>query len=87
MKATRHQTDVWTDRLVTDSVSCWSCVCVCVCVYVCMCVFTRRGNPLHLCPERYRKLQQLWQHHCVLEEIARSLEVVNVMFAFEWQML
>ncbi|XP_046903856.1 E3 ubiquitin-protein ligase UBR1 [Hypomesus transpacificus] len=46
-----------------------------------------RGNPLHLCPERYRKLQQLWQHHCVLEEIARSLEVVNVMFAFEWQML
>ncbi|KAM6961047.1 E3 ubiquitin-protein ligase UBR1 [Aplochiton taeniatus] len=45
-----------------------------------------RGNPLHLCPERYRKLNQLWQHHCILEEIARSLEVVNVMFAFEWQM-
>lgn len=47
----------------------------------------RRGNPLHLCPERYRKLNQLWQQHCILEEIARSLEVVNVMFAFEWQML
>uniref|UniRef100_A0A8C7CTD4 E3 ubiquitin-protein ligase n=1 Tax=Oncorhynchus kisutch TaxID=8019 RepID=A0A8C7CTD4_ONCKI len=46
-----------------------------------------RGNPLHLCPERYRKLHQLWQQHCILEEIARSLEVVNVMFAFEWQML
>uniref|UniRef100_A0A674MXA0 E3 ubiquitin-protein ligase n=1 Tax=Takifugu rubripes TaxID=31033 RepID=A0A674MXA0_TAKRU len=46
-----------------------------------------RGNPLHLCPERYRKLNQLWQHHCILEEIARRLEVVNVMFAFEWQML
>uniref|UniRef100_A0A8P4K694 E3 ubiquitin-protein ligase n=1 Tax=Dicentrarchus labrax TaxID=13489 RepID=A0A8P4K694_DICLA len=46
-----------------------------------------RGNPLHLCPERYRKLNQLWQQHCILEEIARSLEVVNVMFAFEWQML
>uniref|UniRef100_A0A3B4B4B4 E3 ubiquitin-protein ligase n=1 Tax=Periophthalmus magnuspinnatus TaxID=409849 RepID=A0A3B4B4B4_9GOBI len=46
-----------------------------------------RGNPLHLCPERYRKLKQLWQQHCILEEIARSLEVVNVMFAFEWQML
>uniref|UniRef100_A0A3Q3QD62 E3 ubiquitin-protein ligase n=1 Tax=Monopterus albus TaxID=43700 RepID=A0A3Q3QD62_MONAL len=45
-----------------------------------------RGNPLHLCPERYRKLNQLWQQHCILEEIARSLEVVNVMFAFEWQM-
>ncbi|XP_040916082.1 E3 ubiquitin-protein ligase UBR1 [Toxotes jaculatrix] len=46
-----------------------------------------RGNPLHLCPERYRKLNQLWQQHCILEEIARSMEVVNVMFAFEWQML
>ncbi|KAM9466613.1 E3 ubiquitin-protein ligase UBR1 [Clarias gariepinus] len=46
-----------------------------------------RGNPLHLCPERYRKLHQLWQQHCILEEIARSLEVLNVMFAFEWQML
>uniref|UniRef100_A0A3Q4A9R5 E3 ubiquitin-protein ligase n=1 Tax=Mola mola TaxID=94237 RepID=A0A3Q4A9R5_MOLML len=46
-----------------------------------------RGNPLHLCTERYRKLNQLWQQHCILEEIARSLEVVNVMFAFEWQML
>ncbi|TDG98824.1 hypothetical protein EPR50_G00204320 [Perca flavescens] len=46
-----------------------------------------RGNPLHLCPERYKKLNQLWQQHCILEEIARSLEVVNVMFAFEWQML
>uniref|UniRef100_A0A6Q2YLN7 E3 ubiquitin-protein ligase n=1 Tax=Esox lucius TaxID=8010 RepID=A0A6Q2YLN7_ESOLU len=46
-----------------------------------------RGNPLHLCPERYQKLHQLWQQHCILEEIARSLEVVHVMFAFEWQML
>lgn len=52
-----------------------------------ICCIFRRGNPLHLCPERYRKLNQLWQQHCILEEIARSLEVVNVMFAFEWQML
>ncbi|XP_056151209.1 E3 ubiquitin-protein ligase UBR1 [Lampris incognitus] len=43
-----------------------------------------RGNPLHLCPERYRKLHQLWQQHCILEEIARSLEVVSVMYTFEW---
>ncbi|XP_051578839.1 E3 ubiquitin-protein ligase UBR1 isoform X1 [Myxocyprinus asiaticus] len=46
-----------------------------------------RGNPLHLCPERYHKLLLMWQQHCILEEIARSLEVLNVMFAFEWQML
>ncbi|XP_016431806.1 E3 ubiquitin-protein ligase UBR1-like [Sinocyclocheilus rhinocerous] len=46
-----------------------------------------RGNPLHLYPERYRKLFHMWQQHCVLEEIARSLELLNVMFPFEWQML
>uniref|UniRef100_A0A1A8DB74 E3 ubiquitin-protein ligase n=1 Tax=Nothobranchius kadleci TaxID=1051664 RepID=A0A1A8DB74_NOTKA len=46
-----------------------------------------RGNPLHLCPDRYRKLNQLWQQHCILEEIARIQEVVNVMFAFEWQLV
>ncbi|XP_061156540.1 E3 ubiquitin-protein ligase UBR1 isoform X3 [Syngnathus typhle] len=46
-----------------------------------------RGNPLHLCPERYRKLKQMWQQHCILEEIARSLELVNQLFAFDWQML
>ncbi|TNN84157.1 E3 ubiquitin-protein ligase UBR1 [Liparis tanakae] len=37
-----------------------------------------RGNPLHICPERYRKLNQLWQQHCILEEIARSLEVGHI---------
>lgn len=59
-----------------------------ICVVLLLVLFgCRRGNPLHLCPERYRKLNQLWQHHCILEEIARRLEVVNVMFAFEWQML
>uniref|UniRef100_A0A8C2DRD5 E3 ubiquitin-protein ligase n=1 Tax=Cyprinus carpio TaxID=7962 RepID=A0A8C2DRD5_CYPCA len=46
-----------------------------------------RGNPLHLCPERYRKLHHMWQQHCILEEIARSLELLNVMFPFEWQMI
>ncbi|XP_063058960.1 E3 ubiquitin-protein ligase UBR1 [Engraulis encrasicolus] len=46
-----------------------------------------RGNPLHLCPERYTKLQYLWLQHCIPEEIARSLEVLNVMFAFEWHTL
>ncbi|KAL0969076.1 hypothetical protein UPYG_G00222340 [Umbra pygmaea] len=46
-----------------------------------------RGNPLHLCPERYQKLHHLWEQHCILEEIARSLEVVNVLFTFELHML
>lgn len=46
----------------------------------------RRGNPLHLCPERYRKLNQLWQQHCILEEIVHRLEVVSVLLATDWQM-
>ncbi|CAG10577.1 unnamed protein product, partial [Tetraodon nigroviridis] len=45
-----------------------------------------RGNPLHLCPERYRKLNQLWQQHCILEEIVHRLEVVSVLLATDWQM-
>ncbi|KAM9356224.1 E3 ubiquitin-protein ligase UBR1 isoform 2-T2 [Pholidichthys leucotaenia] len=48
--------------------------------------FLKRGNPLHLCPERYRKLNQLWQQHCILEEIARKLEV-SFMSIFEWHTL
>uniref|UniRef100_A0A3B3RQL0 E3 ubiquitin-protein ligase n=1 Tax=Paramormyrops kingsleyae TaxID=1676925 RepID=A0A3B3RQL0_9TELE len=47
----------------------------------------RRGNPLHLSPERYRRLHQLWHQHCIMEEIVRSQEVVNVMFGPDWQML
>ncbi|XP_058255493.1 E3 ubiquitin-protein ligase UBR1 isoform X2 [Hemibagrus wyckioides] len=47
----------------------------------------RRGNPLHLCPERYRKLHQLWHQHCILEEIARSVEMLSTMFGIEWQIL
>ncbi|XP_044749932.1 E3 ubiquitin-protein ligase UBR2 [Coccinella septempunctata] len=34
----------------------------------------KRGNPLKLCPERYKKLQLLWLNHGILEEIARTLE-------------
>lgn len=34
----------------------------------------KRGNPLKLCTERYKKLQLLWLNHGILEEIARTLE-------------
>lgn len=34
----------------------------------------RRGNPLHLCKDRYRKLQLLWLSHSIQEEIARAIE-------------
>ncbi|KAI6068262.1 E3 ubiquitin-protein ligase [Aix galericulata] len=47
----------------------------------------KRGNPLHLCRERYRKLHLLWQQHCIIEEIARSQETNQVFFGFNWQLL
>uniref|UniRef100_A0A8C0URN3 E3 ubiquitin-protein ligase n=1 Tax=Cyanistes caeruleus TaxID=156563 RepID=A0A8C0URN3_CYACU len=47
----------------------------------------KRGNPLHLCQERYRKLHLLWQQHCIIEEIARSQETNQIFFGFNWQLL
>uniref|UniRef100_A0A8B9FNY9 E3 ubiquitin-protein ligase n=1 Tax=Amazona collaria TaxID=241587 RepID=A0A8B9FNY9_9PSIT len=47
----------------------------------------KRGNPLHLCWERYRKLHLLWQQHCIIEEIARSQETNQIFFGFNWQLL
>ncbi|XP_053553773.1 E3 ubiquitin-protein ligase UBR1 isoform X2 [Bombina bombina] len=47
----------------------------------------KRGNPLHLSHERYRKLHQLWQHHGIIEEIAHSLEVSQIIFGFNWNLL
>lgn len=44
----------------------------------------RRGNPLHLCPERYERLRMLWLSHGVHERIARGLDA-NVMVANTWQ--
>ncbi|XP_075049273.1 E3 ubiquitin-protein ligase UBR1 [Mixophyes fleayi] len=47
----------------------------------------KRGNPLRLSHERYRKLHFLWQQHCIVEEIARSLEISQIFFGFNWSLL
>ncbi|KAI0239314.1 E3 ubiquitin-protein ligase UBR2 [Lamellibrachia satsuma] len=47
----------------------------------------RRGNPLHLCMERYRKLQKLWLTHSIPEEIVHLLEANSNLMAIEWQHL
>nr|XP_004660942.1 E3 ubiquitin-protein ligase UBR1 isoform X1 [Jaculus jaculus] len=47
----------------------------------------KRGNPLHLSHERYRKLHTVWQQHCIIEEIARSQETNQMLFGFNWQLL
>uniref|UniRef100_A0A8C4YW10 E3 ubiquitin-protein ligase n=1 Tax=Gadus morhua TaxID=8049 RepID=A0A8C4YW10_GADMO len=47
----------------------------------------RRGNPLRLCPERYRKIQKLWQQHSVTEEIGHAQEANQSLVGIDWQHL
>ncbi|XP_048457289.1 E3 ubiquitin-protein ligase UBR2 [Rhincodon typus] len=47
----------------------------------------RRGNPLHLCKERYRKLQKLWQQHSITEEIGHAQEANQTLVGIDWQHL
>ncbi|CAH1114121.1 unnamed protein product [Psylliodes chrysocephalus] len=47
----------------------------------------RRGNPLRLCQERYKKLQTLWLSHSIHEEIARSIETSNHIISIQWNLL
>ncbi|XP_029925864.1 E3 ubiquitin-protein ligase UBR2 isoform X3 [Myripristis murdjan] len=47
----------------------------------------RRGNPLHLCPERYRKIQRLWRQHGVTEEIGHAQEANQTLVGIDWQHL
>ncbi|KAB0798887.1 hypothetical protein PPYR_06767 [Photinus pyralis] len=47
----------------------------------------RRGNPLQLCKERYKKLHTLWLSHSIHEEIARAIESSTNVVATQWQHL
>lgn len=47
----------------------------------------RRGNPLHLNVERYRRLQTIWLQHSVPQEIAHSLESNSSLLSIDWQHL
>ena len=47
----------------------------------------RRGNPLTLCPERYRKIHRLWLNHAIPEEIAHNLESNQFLITTPWQHL
>ncbi|GAB0094295.1 E3 ubiquitin-protein ligase [Sergentomyia squamirostris] len=47
----------------------------------------RRGNPLHLCRERYEKLRIMWLSHGFYEEIARTMEMTNSMPPTQWELL
>lgn len=47
----------------------------------------RRGNPLHLCKERYRKLHHIWLSHTIHENIARTIEASSNIMATQWHHL
>lgn len=47
----------------------------------------RRGNPLRLCRERYKKLHITWLSHGIHEEITRRTETQQTLFATQWQNL
>ncbi|KAM4694775.1 LOW QUALITY PROTEIN: E3 ubiquitin-protein ligase UBR2 [Discoglossus pictus] len=47
----------------------------------------RRGNPLHLCKERFKKIQKLWQQHSITEEIGHAQEANQTLTGIEWQHL
>lgn len=34
----------------------------------------RRGDPLHLCPIRYKKLHKMWLSHSIPDEVSRSYQ-------------
>ncbi|KAM9365047.1 LOW QUALITY PROTEIN: E3 ubiquitin-protein ligase UBR2 [Pholidichthys leucotaenia] len=47
----------------------------------------KRGNPLHLCHERYRKIERLWRQHGIAEVISHAQEANQTLVAFDWQHL
>ncbi|XP_029032051.2 E3 ubiquitin-protein ligase UBR2 [Osmia bicornis bicornis] len=47
----------------------------------------RRGNPLRLCHDRYRQLNQLWLGHGLYESISRAIESSSSPISTRWQHL
>ena len=44
----------------------------------------RRGNPLHLCPDKYRKIYKMWLNHGIPEEISHTLEANQFLITTPW---
>ncbi|XP_077479848.1 E3 ubiquitin-protein ligase UBR2 isoform X1 [Stigmatopora argus] len=47
----------------------------------------KRGNPLHLCMERYRKIERLWRQHGIAEVIGHAQEANQTLVSIDWQHL
>lgn len=48
---------------------------------------SRRGNPLHLCLERYQKIERLWHQHGIAEVIGHAQEANQTLVTIDWQHL
>uniref|UniRef100_A0A8C3G3V9 E3 ubiquitin-protein ligase n=1 Tax=Cyclopterus lumpus TaxID=8103 RepID=A0A8C3G3V9_CYCLU len=60
---------------------------VCLFVYLFTLCVLKRGNPLHLCAERYRKIERLWRQHGIAEVIGHAQEANQTLVAIDWQHL
>lgn len=47
----------------------------------------RRGNPLRLCKEKYKDLNQMWLGHGLHEAVTRGIESSNNVMTMQWQHL
>lgn len=47
----------------------------------------QRGNPLHLCQDRYKDLHRMWLSHSIPEQIAHALELSATMSGNNWQLM
>ncbi|CAK9818916.1 E3 ubiquitin-protein ligase UBR2 [Anthophora plagiata] len=47
----------------------------------------RRGNPLRLCHDKYRQLNQMWLGHGLYESISRGIESLSSLMSTRWQYL
>ncbi|XP_011302105.1 E3 ubiquitin-protein ligase UBR2 [Fopius arisanus] len=47
----------------------------------------RRGNPLKLCREKYKQLNQMWLGHGLHEAVSRAIESSSTLMSTQWQHL
>ena len=47
----------------------------------------RRGNPMRLCRDKYKQLNQLWLGHGLHEAVARAIESSNNLMSTQWHHL
>ena len=47
----------------------------------------KRGNPLRLCPERLRKIHQMWVNHGIPEEISHAMSSrTQIQITVAWEL-